>query len=154
MVIKIRWVAPFVRGGYGLSSTRGLSRQWNILCFDTLTVWYAWYVNYPLEESTPNKKRLQHILPKNSFRTYKECLQISKKRLLNSKVEKDLTDLLQKENIQMANKHSLRCSTVLVIKETQIKTITLCHNMKWRRGKHLVLLRMSGTQMLLVAALN
>lgn len=52
----------------------------NILCFDTLTVWYAWYVNYPLEESTPNKKRLQHILPKNSFRTYKECLQISKKK--------------------------------------------------------------------------
>lgn len=33
----------------------------------------------------------------------------------------------------MASKHKNRCSTLLVNKETQIKTTTLCHHIKWRR---------------------
>ena len=99
--------------------------KWDLICTAKQTIRRVKRQPSEWEKIIANETADKRLISK----IYKQLIQLNTRKTNNpiKKWEKDLNRLFSKEDIQMANKHMKRRSTLLIIREMQIKTSMRYH---------------------------
>jgi len=116
---------------------KGKINKWDLKCFCRTKETISKVKRQPLEweKIIANEASDKELI----LKVYKQLPHLNSRKIHNpiKKWAKELNRQFSKEDIQMANKHTKRCSTSLIIREMQIKT-----TMRY----HLTLVRMAAIQ--------